>query len=751
MIAKKVKNDPKNTKPKSWQIQDLVDYIRHPQNINPAEKVEYSGSRNFISTTHSGQRTEMISLASETVRSKMPVQHWIFSWKEGEQPSVAQVEEMVDIFLKGMGLEEHQVVFGLHNNTENYHLHIAVNRVHPDTLKVIQPHKGFDIEAAHRIVAIAENTQGWEAENHGRYVVLENGDVAKRQRSKEIKPKQPALDFEHARGEKSAQRIAQERGYAIFTTAKTWDELHKGLDAAGLRFERKGSGAILFVGDIAIKASSVDRKFSMSNLIKRFGEYSEGRYSNNAEINTEPISELLKDDWLIYQAQKHEHFEDKSASSKPGINLHHLRQTNINQDIKNNKYCSAIQNIIKYFSGTKFNVKAGGLKRKAVRRLKGFPRFETWLRQEINVKKAEQWRYRNTLLPLNKQVTLASSVHEGEPRMKALDCDELTLFKKYNNAIGADKYRVTCIKIGNDGDKKTFILDKGKGISSGFTVDEMEARFAEILRIERRGENVYYTPLSGKKHHILVDDMTQDSLEQMLADGYKPAIILESSPNNFQCILTIKKLGSPFDREVGNRLTERLNRTYGDLKLSGCVHPHRAPGFRNYKSKHRREDDSFPSVRLVLHEKQECPIALAISQEIDADYAKQNILHKKQTTVLSVPVGHPAEAYQAHLVNIRQHLSVVDHSRVDAMIALRMRSNGHSQQAVVAAILECAQSMRGGVDKNRDWHRYAERTAAYAFGVAGDRDLQKYAKFHDHWRTIEGLSKTADKGRHRLR
>ena len=86
MIVKKVKYT-QTSKPKAWQIGDLVDYIRHPRNVNPLEKIEHAGSRNFFGTTHAGQKGEMIGLASESVHSRMPVAHWIFSWKESEQPS----------------------------------------------------------------------------------------------------------------------------------------------------------------------------------------------------------------------------------------------------------------------------------------------------------------------------------------------------------------------------------------------------------------------------------------------------------------------------------------------------------------------------------------------------------------------------------------------------------------------------------------------------------------------------------------
>ena len=103
----------------------------------------------------------MISLAEESLPSKMPVTHWILSWQENEQPTREQVDEAVSLFLRGMGLAEHQTIYALHKNTGNYHLHIAVNRTHPYTQKIIQPHRGFDINEAHKFIAEIEDRQGW--------------------------------------------------------------------------------------------------------------------------------------------------------------------------------------------------------------------------------------------------------------------------------------------------------------------------------------------------------------------------------------------------------------------------------------------------------------------------------------------------------------------------------------------------------------------------------------------------------------
>ncbi len=77
------------------------------------------------------------------------------------------------------------------------------------------------------------------------------------------------------------------------------------------------------------------------------------------------------------------------------------------------------------------------------------------------------------------------------------------------------------------------------------------------------------------------------------------------------------------------------------------------------------------------------------------------------------------------------------------MIALRMRANGHSPEAVLAAIRDCAPQIRTGIEKRRNWQRYAERTAGYAFGFAGDRDLEISKKYSKLWWAIENKENNA--------
>lgn len=211
--------------------------------------------------------------------------------------------------------------------------------------------------------------------------------------------------------------------------------------------------------------------------------------------------------------------------------------------------------------------------------------------------------------------------------------------------------RVTCLRMLEDGSRKAFILDKQDGATRGFTPEELRAHIPAMLRLQQRGENIYYTPLSEERHHILIDVMTRESMKKLYADGFWPAVVLKSSPGNYQCVLTIPKLHGPHNREVGNRFTERLNKQYGDPKLSGCIHPHRAPGFANLKPKHRKENGAYPRVKLLQAEKRECAKALQLSRSIAhelAAAAKREETHPPAPCSRSItPWGHGSDLLRA--------------------------------------------------------------------------------------------------------
>lgn len=273
MIGKKVKNPSKGSS-KAARTGGLADYIRAPEQTNELEKCAYSNGRGFLTDSHQGQRAEMIALAQEAVRSKDPINHYVLSWREGEQPTPAQVEQAVDVLLDQMNLQGHQVIYGLHADTDNYHLHVAINRVHPDTLKPVEINKGFDIEALHQAVARIEQAQGWQREKNARYHIQDGGELKRTDVGSSVKKiDRRTVDMELRTGEKSAKRIGIEEAGPIIQAAKSWPELHAGLAKVGMRYEREGSGAKVFIGEVGIKASDVDRNASIGKLQKRLGIY----------------------------------------------------------------------------------------------------------------------------------------------------------------------------------------------------------------------------------------------------------------------------------------------------------------------------------------------------------------------------------------------------------------------------------------------------------------------------------------------
>ena len=252
--------------------------------------------------------------------------------------------------------------------------------------------------------------------------------------------------------------------------------------------------------------------------------------------------------------------------------------------------------------------------------------------------------------------------------------------------------------------KQTFILDKKDGITRGFTPQEIEQRTPEMLRLQRRGRKPLLHAAIGQEASHPHRRHEPGEAGRFIRDGYRPAVVLESSPGNYQAIITVPKLGTAHDKDVGNRLSDALNREYGDPKLSGAIHPHRAPGYENRKPKHQREDGSYPEVRLLKAERRECVKALALSSQIDAEYQRQAALKAQQPERSKAKARLGAcsgqrqrdRRYQRHYRDVikRQRGGEVDLSRVDSMIAVRMRVTGHDQAAIEGAIRQCAPATR---------------------------------------------------------
>jgi hypothetical protein len=320
--------------------------------------------------------------------------------------------------------------------------------------------------------------------------------------------------------------------------------------------------------------------------------------------------------------------------------------------------------------------------------------------------------------------------------------------------VGAERYRVTVLRLSETGERRGFILDKDKatGESRGFTPEEIHEKTGYMRFLQNtKNDNIYYTPLSDTKHHLLIDDMTKEKFEKFLEDGYKPAAVIESSPENFQAILTLPKAGADeaVEREASNALASALNAAYGDPKVKSAVQAHRAPGFQNLKPKHKREDGTYPDVILHHAERVDCEKArdglktFVVEIERKRQAAREYQEHLKISDVAADAENNPGAAYRIHARDIIAHFGgAVNYNQVDSMTAVRMRVTGYTKEQVEQAIRDNAASIRPKDRReSHNWKQYAARTATYAYENP-KANIETYALLRKRraWMALEGRS-----------
>ncbi len=118
------------------------------------------------------------------------------------------------------------------------------------------------------------------------------------------------------------------------------------------------------------------------------------------------------------------------------------------------------------------------------------------------------------------------------------------------------------------------------------------------LRKENRdGRNIFCRP-KGEHNLSLVDDLSLASIKEMKTNGFQPALVVETSPNNFQAWLDH---GRSLPRLLSTAVAKELAARFGaDSGAADWRHFGRLAGFTNRKEKYRDASTGlFPFVHLV--------------------------------------------------------------------------------------------------------------------------------------------------------
>jgi hypothetical protein len=199
------------------------------------------------------QATQLLNTRSKTDKTF----HLIVSFRSGESPSSEVLRLIEEKFCKTLGFEGHQRISATHHDTDNLHLHIAVNKVHPSNHTVHTPFNAYWTIA--RLCEKLEHEFGLEPDNH---VALKRAGDSR------------AEDMERHAGEQSLKSWIKNDCLPNIPDVKTWAELHVALGDKGVHLRKKGSGlAFSDAKGVQVKASSVSRSYSLSELEKRFGSF----------------------------------------------------------------------------------------------------------------------------------------------------------------------------------------------------------------------------------------------------------------------------------------------------------------------------------------------------------------------------------------------------------------------------------------------------------------------------------------------
>ena len=871
---------PNKRKDGNSSFRDLISYCT----VKDPIKIAHVGYQHVLSPETAA--TEMEALALCNKRCKDPVFHLVLSWREMENPSNAQVDEAVHIALQELDLQDCQALWVLQRDTENPHLHVIVNRIHPETTKTITPANGWTYKAVELAARKIELAQGWEIEQNGFYHVTEDGQIVEKKNSGNRSISQNAKDAEVHTAIKSGERIAQEIAAPIMRQAANWQQLHEHLAKEGIAFEKKGSGAILHIGTTIVKASTAGRDISLSKLCERLGAY-EPRPENVAVADRQPeptrkVEESgVKSDWERYTSARSQYYTDKSDAlaalkerqKKERAALRDTQKTERTDAFAGSwKGRGALLNRQRSIMAAKQKgeqLDLADLHKKEMETFRRqlprrFVNFKSWL-EDGDKKRTPilQFRYPNQgsiiagpnddTVPLKSDLRLfkpkignkggVAYIAEGSQEAGFIDygkkiilseksgdaeilaalqlanqkwgsadiqgseayrkkCVALAaahnlrisnpdlaaevedrrkertqrenmqkkankdIVKSYTQAVGAERFRIVVTEITEEG-TKAFLYDKQNGGYEGKTAEELLEATPKFSAFAHYNKNIIVTPMSPDKHHILVDDLTPENLTRLKADGYEPACVIESSPANYQAILTVPSIEGDTgkDREAANRLTKQLNMEYGDPKLSGSIHGHRLPPYPNCKPRHRREDGSYPTTTLTEMSGGICEKAHAELEKLHAhlqETRKQIEAEQRATAAVKIPTsndttGGPNDPNGAYWTHYRDILSKhtggqPDYSRIDAMIGVRMRVTGYAQGDVQSAIEQNAPAMRReamSADaftekyRNRDWSRYAaETTGNYVYGPRGAIQYGKAQPYLPLYLRLEGRSMT---------
>jgi len=215
---------------------------------------------------------QMEGIAFLNPRCKDALCHYELAWPPGERPTQPQWTDCALHTLRELGYQDHQYMVVAHDDKKHFHIHIMVNKVHPETFKAHTPYRNWlTLDAAMRVL---EAKYGWTHtagptrwDEQSKQAVRASYSERNALRTAGQQPSGAAAKFEHYHDEESLQTYVRREVAPLVRTLLTrqnvsWEALHTFLAKYHLRIEKGESGGYTVLAvdhNIRVKASDVFR------------------------------------------------------------------------------------------------------------------------------------------------------------------------------------------------------------------------------------------------------------------------------------------------------------------------------------------------------------------------------------------------------------------------------------------------------------------------------------------------------------
>lgn len=212
------------------------------------EKCLASRAKGFVSPEPSLQIYEMQVATRAARKSSDPILHFVLSWPEGTGPDAGRFGEILQDFIDFHALHGFQIFSGLHQDTDNRHLHIVLNRFDFASRKVIEINGGFTRLAGALFCCFVEDKYGYEpSENAAAYKINGNLVLSDHYSVESASSKIAGASVKFGKASRAEQLRPIVRD--LIDASESWEQYQHGLFKTGIHLTPGPKGGLVFLSE----------------------------------------------------------------------------------------------------------------------------------------------------------------------------------------------------------------------------------------------------------------------------------------------------------------------------------------------------------------------------------------------------------------------------------------------------------------------------------------------------------------------